>query len=179
MDNETGSAERSRNLQAPWRMPYLESLGHQDRCFLCHYRDEPRSDEANFVLWRGASTLVLLNRFPYTSGHLLIAPYAHVPALADLDEPTLMAVTRLLRDTPPILTKALGAQGFNIGLNLGRCAGAGLPDHLHLHVVPRWEGDTSFMTVLGDVRTLPIAFDEVYARVRKAGEALGLPDLTV
>lgn len=179
MENETGSGERRRNLWAPWRMEYLESLECQDGCFLCRYRDEPEADKTNFVVWRGASTLVLLNRFPYTGGHLLIAPYAHVPALADLDEPTFMAIMRLLRDTPRILTKALSAHGFNIGLNLGRCAGAGLPDHLHLHVVPRWQGDTNFMSVVGDVRTMPVAFEEIYARVRKAGEALGLPDLTL
>jgi ATP adenylyltransferase len=179
VDNDTITGERRRNLWAPWRLEYLESLGRQDGCFLCRYRDEPEADESNFVIWRGVSTLVLLNRFPYTGGHLLIAPYAHVPALADLDEPTFVSIMRLLRDTPRILAKAVKAQGFNIGLNLGRCAGAGLPDHLHLHVVPRWEGDTNFMSVVGDVRTMPVAFEEIYARVRKAGEALGLPDLTL
>ena len=168
------STERSRNLWAPWRMEYINELADSDRsCFLCRYRDDPGNDRANLVLWRRPNAMVLMNRFPYTGGHLLVAPLAHVGTLHDLDEPALCELMTSLRDSQDLVSEVLHPDGFNMGLNFGRCAGAGLPGHLHLHVVPRWEGDTNFMTVLGDVRVIPEALQPLYGRLRQQADAMG------
>lgn len=160
-------AEANANLWTPWRMDYIDRLSERDApqgCFLCRYAAEPAADRANHVVWRSPRTLTLLNRFPYTSGHLLIAPTVHQPTPAELDEPTLTELALRLRDAQRVLQKAFAPQGFNIGMNLGRCAGAGLPDHAHWHIVPRWSGDTNFMPVLGDVRMIPVALETVYEK---------------
>lgn len=169
-------SEFSRNLWAPWRMQYIDSLAEQadGGCFLCHYRDLSGRQAEHHVLWRTERTLGVLNRFPYSLGHVLVAPCAHVGGLEDLPNEALLELMLKIRDSQRILAVALAAQGFNIGLNLGRCAGAGLPDHLHWHVVPRWSGDTNFMPVLGDVKIMPQALEEVRAKFRAAAEKLGL-----
>jgi ATP adenylyltransferase len=138
-------------------MEYIDGLGldEADGCFLCRALENPQDDEKNSVLWRSQHTLVLLNRFPYSNGHVLIAPAAHVAELEDLPDEVLLELLRRTRDVKRVLQAALRAQGFNIGINLGRCAGAGLLGHLHLHLVPRWNGDTNFMAVLGDVKVIP------------------------
>jgi len=171
-------AEFNENVWAPWRMKYITALGEQSEgggCFLCAYRDRPADDARNYVLWRSKRTLVLLNRYPYTSGHLLIAPVEHKPEPEDFDEATLCELMLRLRDAKRAVRRALRADGFNIGMNLGRCAGAGLPDHMHWHLVPRWDGDTNFMFVSGDVRVIPESLDETYRRIRRAASDLGLP----
>lgn len=144
-------------------MDYIASLGPGgvEGCFLCKLIQDAGEDEKNHVLWRSPQTVVLLNLFPYTSGHVLIAPTLHVGQPEDLPDATLLELMQRARDAKRVLEAALAAQGFNIGMNLGRCAGAGLPDHLHLHVVPRWSGDTNFMPVLGDVKVIPQSLDEV------------------
>lgn len=168
-------AEHNENLWAPWRIEYIEQLGQREQgCFLCDYRNAPERDAENLVLWRSPRTLVVLNRFPYTGGHLLIAPIDHKPQPEDLDEQTLCELMLRMRDAKRALQRAVGAEGFNFGMNLGRCAGAGLPDHMHWHIVPRWSGDTNFMAVSGDVRVIPIALRKLYDKLRAAGEALGL-----
>jgi ATP adenylyltransferase len=164
-------AERSNNIWAPWRMEYLDQLHDASPgggCFLCRYRDQPADDARNHVLRRTDKTLLLLNRYPYNGGHLLAAPTAHTADLEALSDDVLLELINLVRLAKRALETALNAQGFNIGLNLGRCAGAGLPEHVHLHVVPRWSGDTNFMPVLGDVRIIPQALDQVYQRLRQA-----------
>ena len=170
--NINDSAERNRNLWAPWRMEYIEELaqpGHE--CFLCRYRDEPAKDAENLVVWRRANSLAVMNRFPYTGGHMLIAPLAHVASLGDLQESALCELMTSLRDCQQLLSETIKANGFNVGLNIGRCAGAGLPGHLHVHLVPRWEGDTNFMSVLGDVRVIPQALEVLHRQLcRQAGE---------
>ncbi|MCY2927707.1 MAG: HIT domain-containing protein, partial [Planctomycetota bacterium] len=131
------------NLWAPWRMEYIHSLsGPEGECFLCRDRDNQADDDKNLVLWRGPRCLAVLNRFPYTGGHALVAPNAHVADLGDLDTPTMTEIMEMVRDVQKVLQEVVHAHGFNIGINLGRCAGAGLPGHLHVHVVPRWNGDT-------------------------------------
>ena len=166
------------NIHAPWRMEYIRMLnGDNQGCFLCRARDETGRDEENLLLWRTGRCLVVLNRFPYTGGHSLIAPYAHVPGLDELDADTMVEMLRFCRDFQPICARALRAEGFNIGVNVGRCAGAGLPGHLHVHLVPRWKGDTNFMPVFGDVRVIPQALERLYEAIRAAGEQLGLPEL--
>ena len=147
--------ERHRNLWAPWRMQYIDALSDAEGgCFLCRYRDAPADDERNLVLWRGRRTFAVLNRFPYTGGHLMVG------------------------DVQRVLAKTVRAQGFNIGINVGRCAGAGLPGHLHVHIVPRWEGDTNFMSVFGGARVIPQALETLYAQLRRAAEKMNLPNLT-
>ncbi len=163
------------NLWAPWRMEYIHSLSDESSCFLCDYSDAPQRDEDNRVVWRSRETLVVLNRFPYTNGHLLIAPLAHKAELDDLTDAEMKSLWWQTRDTKTLLSEAVHAQGFNIGLNFGRCAGAGLPGHLHIHVVPRWSGDTNYMAVLGDVRVIPQALDRLYEQLRRLSAELGLP----
>lgn len=169
-------AEFQHSIWAPWRMEYIEELSTDtDKgCFLCRYHQAPADDHRNHVLWRSAKTLVALNRFPYSNGHVLVAPAAHQAQLEDLPDDVLAELMLRLRDVQRVLTRALNAQGFNIGMNVGRCAGAGLPDHLHWHVVPRWSGDTNFMPVLGDVKVMPQALEQVYEKFRAASAQLGL-----
>ena len=156
----------SNPLYAPWRMDYIRSIdkGDASACFLCDAVNAttPEERRARLVLWHTPLSVVLINRYPYTNGHLLIAPRAHKAdfealtpeELCDLGAQT-TAVIRLLKD-------AMSPQGFNIGINLGRAAGAGLPGHLHQHVVPRWNGDTNFMTVVADIRVVPQAMSQLF-----------------
>ncbi len=164
------------NLWAPWRMEYIRSLDQHEKaegCFLCGYRDTPEQDAENHVLWRTQSSFVVMNRFPYTNGHLLVAPTAHKPDLAALTDEELLDLSKAIRNSVAILQETVRAQGFNIGYNFGLCAGAGLPDHLHAHVVPRWAGDTNFMPVLGDTRVIPDSLDALAAELCKAAEHAG------
>ncbi len=169
-------AERKINIHAPWRMEYIRMLGGDDQgCFLCRARDETARDEENLLLWRTGRCLVVMNRFPYTGGHLLIAPVEHVDSLEQLPGEAMREIMELVRDATGLLAHAIRAEGFNVGLNIGRCAGAGLPGHVHVHVVPRWSGDTNFMAVLGDVRVIPQALRDLRAELLSASEELGLP----
>jgi ATP adenylyltransferase len=164
-------------LWAPWRLAYI--LSHKSKnenapvpaegegCFLCRYRDET-ADAENFVVARGAHSLVVLNRFPYNNGHLLVAPRAHKPTLEELDDAELLECMQQLRRMTALYSKVLSPDGYNIGLNLGRVAGAGLPGHLHWHLVPRWNGDTSFMPVLADVSVIPQSLEELYRILQEA-----------
>ncbi|HOD81152.1 MAG: AP-4-A phosphorylase [Spirochaetes bacterium ADurb.BinA120] len=176
MDADNRSAERNTNLWAPWRMEYIDSLGGQEEgCFLCRYREAPvDQDPHNLVLTRLERSLVVLNRFPYTGGHAMVAPLDHVGQLGELETATLVEMMQAVRDLQAVMDRALKAHGYNIGLNVGRCAGAGLPGHLHIHVVPRWAGDTNFMAVLGQVRVIPQSIQETFAAMRRAADDLGL-----
>jgi len=179
MCDSAANPPHNRNLWAPWRMEYIDSLSQSNNgCFLCHHRDHPDQDDKNLVLWRGGHTFALLNRFPYTGGHSLVAPYAHVAELADLDDAAMLEMVRMLRDLQKALSAAVHAQGFNIGMNIGHCAGAGLPGHLHAHIVPRWSGDTNFMPVLGGTTVIPIRLETLRGQVLQAGAELNLPQLS-
>jgi ATP adenylyltransferase len=160
-----------RPLYAPWRMDYIRSLDKPDagKCFLCEAAaatsDKERADR--LVLWTTPQTVVLINRYPYTNGHLLIAPREHI---ADLELMPNDVATDFHRQTAraiKLLKLAISPQGFNIGINLGRCAGAGLPGHVHQHVVPRWAGDTNFMSVVGDVRVVPQAMTQLHGELMR------------
>ena len=179
MTDESSSTERSRNIWAPWRMEYIDVLhdGGEEGCFLCRYRDE-QTDEKNLVLWRGPRCFAMLNLFPYTGGHSMVAPLEHVADLADLAGTVMGEMMEHVRDVKAVLARVTHAQGFNIGINIGRCAGAGLPGHLHMHVVPRWPGDTNFMAVFGDVCVIPTALQDLYSKIRRAAEELKLPKLS-
>ena len=176
MSDESSSTERNNNIWAPWRSEYIEQLSAEEEgCFLCRYRDAPESDEANLVLWRGKYAFVIMNRFPYTGGHLLMSPYEHVATLAEMSREALVEIMDLVQDAERIITHAIHAQGFNVGFNVGRCSGAGIPGHVHLHMVPRWEGDTNFMSVLGSSRVVSQSLQSLYERFRAAAEELNLP----
>jgi ATP adenylyltransferase len=149
-----------RPLWAPWRLEYIEHAEEQSRCIFC----EP--DEA-FVVHRGERAFLLLNKFPYTSGHLLVAPYLHAGSLAELDDATALEIHQLAVQAIGALGAEYAPHGHNLGWNLGRVAGAGIVDHVHLHVVPRWAGDTNFMPVLADLRVIPEALNETARRLRQ------------
>ena len=156
-------------------MDYINGLAGDDHgCFLCEYRDAPDRDAENFVLWRSGATLVLLNRFPYTNGHVLLAPTVHAAKLEEIPGDVLCELALRTRDAQRVLRGALSPQGFNIGLNIGRCAGAGLPGHLHYHIVPRWNGDTNFMSVVGDARVIPQELTQVRDAFLAEAERSGL-----
>jgi ATP adenylyltransferase len=157
-----------RPLYAPWRMDYIRSLdtpaGDAGKCFLCEAAaatsDKEKADR--LVLWTTPQTVVLINRYPYTNGHLLIAPREHVPDLELMSDEAAADFHRQTTRAMKLLKLAISPQGFNIGINLGRCAGAGLPGHVHQHVVPRWAGDTNFMSVVGEVRVVPQAMTQLH-----------------
>jgi len=154
-------------LWAPWRLAYIKNSKEesQDGCFLCRYCNA--SDDAdNFVVLRGASSLVVLNRFPYNNGHLLIAPAAHKAELAELTDEEILDCQHQIHRMTAALRATISPEGFNIGLNLGKVAGAGLPGHLHWHVVPRWSGDTNFMSVVDDVTVIPQSLTALYELLR-------------
>jgi ATP adenylyltransferase len=170
-------AEFNKNLWAPWRMEYIRSLTEDvtdEGCFLCRYWSNPGSDQTNHVVWRSDRVFAVMNRFPYTNGHLLIAYAEHTGNLEALPEPDLLAMTKAIRDAVALLGSTIKPQGFNIGYNIGQCAGAGLPGHLHAHVVPRWSGDTNFMAVIDNTRTIPDSLDALYAELSAQAAALGL-----
>jgi len=170
-------AERNQNVWAPWRMEYIAGLQDSDDesgCFLCRYAETPGDDRENHVLWRSERTLTLLNRFPYTNGHVLVAPTLHGGDPESLPDEVLFELILRIRDAKRVLGHILDAQGFNIGMNLGRCAGAGLPDHLHWHIVPRWEGDTNFMAVTGGARVIPQSLEAVDEKFRTLSDECGL-----
>jgi len=143
-------------LWAPWRLEYVQSADRQDGCFLCAAAaSDPVDDAVHLVVHRGERAFVVLNKFPYASGHLLVAPYRHGAGYAELDADEALEVHRLGAAGLEALRTAYEPDGYNLGWNIGRSAGAGVPDHAHLHVVPRWAGDTNFMPVLGDVKVIP------------------------
>jgi ATP adenylyltransferase len=161
-------------LWAPWRLAFVKGEKNDEPnqpepsgCFLCRYRDED-NDAENFVVARSEHSLVVLNRYPYNNGHLLIAPREHVALLEDLDESVLLDTCRQLQRMTAALTKLLNPQGFNVGLNQGHVAGAGLPGHLHWHIVPRWNGDTNFMPVLADTKVIPQSLESLCELLRDA-----------
>jgi ATP adenylyltransferase len=167
------------NLFAPWRMQYIRSLEKpaDDRCFICDAvaatTDQQRRDR--LVLWTSPQCIILMNRFPYTNGHILIAPRAHKAELDELSADEHLDLQVQTTEVVRLLRRALSAQGFNIGMNLGRCAGAGLPGHLHQHIVPRWGGDTNFMSVVGEVRVVPQALSAMWQDLMRARTSTSAP----
>ncbi len=165
-------------LWAPWRIPYIRDIGKEDQgCFLCHDYAHPEEDAEDLVLWRTERSLVVLNRFPYNNGHLLIAPARHIADLGEASEAEMLELLKLVRESQRALSIAISPHGFNVGLNFGRCAGAGLPGHLHVHVVPRWNGDTNFMSVCSDTKVVSQSLQDLLAELKKASAEHGLPSL--
>ena len=143
----------TKQLWAPWRLEYITTADEEAECIFC--RAARASDEDGLVVHRGETAFVLLNKFPYSSGHLMVASYRHVGEFAELTDEETLEVHRLAQRGIAALSETYAPQGYNLGWNLGRIAGAGVVDHVHLHVVPRWAGDTNFMPVLADVKVLP------------------------
>jgi ATP adenylyltransferase len=155
-----------KQLWAPWRLEYIRGADEQEGCVFCRARDG--DDEEGLVVHRGNRALVVLNKYPYASGHLMVAPNRHEGEFGDLETEEALEVHQLAAAGVAALAETMRPQGFNLGWNLGRIAGAGVVDHVHLHVVPRWAGDTNFMPVLADVKVLPEALE---ATRRKLAEA--------
>jgi ATP adenylyltransferase len=143
----------TRQLWAPWRLEYIQSADDQEGCVFCQAED--REDEESLVVHRGERVFVLLNKFPYSSGHLMVAPYRHVGEFGALEDAEALEIHTIAAQGLAALGQVFAPEGYNAGWNLGRVAGAGVVDHVHLHVVPRWAGDTNFMPVLADVKVIP------------------------
>ncbi len=157
-------------LWTPWRMAYI--LG--DKANGCVFCEKPvaNCNEVEHVLLRGRTAYLTLNRYPYNNGHLLVVPYAHVPSLENLPAETLTEMMLLVNQGLAALRLAMQPDGFNVGVNLGKAAGAGIEAHVHIHVVPRWNGDTSFMSTVGETRTIPEALDRTYERLQAALDSM-------
>ena len=155
-----------RRIWAPWRMQYIQNADKSKSCILC---DKPaeKKDKANYILYRGKYNFIILNAFPYTQGHLMVAPYRHIGNINDLTAKEAAEHVKLLQLGVKLLGEEAHPDGFNLGMNLGRVAGAGLDTHIHTHIVPRWNGDHNFMTVVADVRILNEGLDITYQKLKK------------
>ncbi|MHC4641459.1 MAG: HIT family protein [Planctomycetota bacterium] len=167
----------SKNLWAPWRIKYIQSLDKGGGCFICEVSKTAAEDDKNFVLWRTDKSIVILNRFPYNNGHLLISPVRHIPDLETTSDEEMLELMKLIRECQKALSLAIAPHGFNIGMNFGRCAGAGLPGHLHIHLVPRWDGDTNFMAVCSDTDVVSQSMTELLELLKKVSKENDLPGL--
>lgn len=149
-----------KHLWAPWRMEYILKEKNEG-CIFCEIPEENR-DEKNYILYRGEFCFVILNTYPYNNGHIMIAPYSHVKNLEELNKDTINELMSLCQKSIFILKEKMNPQGFNIGVNIGKVAGAGILEHVHLHIVPRWQGDTNFMPVILDTKVIPEYLSKTY-----------------
>ncbi len=155
-----------KHLWSPWRMTYIENHEKEDGCIFCSAQSQADGAE-NLIAYRGKLAYVILNRFPYTSGHLMVIPFTHAPTLEDLNAETRAEMMELSSRCMAVLRDLYKPHGFNMGANIGEAAGAGVLGHVHIHIVPRWVGDTNFMSAVGETRVLPESLEETYKRVRK------------
>ena len=153
------------HIWSPWRMEYIES-NKEEGCVFC-YAQEKEDGAENLIAFRGERAYVILNRYPYTSGHLMVVPFDHQATLEELDSETRAEMMELTARCMTILRSIYNPQAFNMGANIGEAAGAGVKSHVHIHIVPRWGGDTNFMTILGETRVLPESLERTYQRVKK------------
>ncbi|QEM67888.1 HIT domain-containing protein [Geobacter sp. FeAm09] len=162
-------------IWAPWRMAYINNPAPQEGCIFCKAWEE-NDDRERLVLARSRHSLIMMNRYPYSGGHLMAAPARHVSDMDDLSDAELLDLMQSVRRAHNLLRAVANPQGFNMGINLGKAAGAGIEDHMHIHIVPRWNGDTNFMSVVGNVRVIPEGLMETYDRLSEeitAGAAKG------
>ncbi len=155
-------------LWTPWRYQYVTNAGRETACIFCAAAADAEHDRQSLVIHRAARNLVMLNRYPYTSGHVMVVPYQHVARLEDADDETLTELILLAKLAEKNLRTVYRPDGLNLGFNIGHSAGAGIAGHIHLHALPRWTGDTNFMTAVGETRVLPEALDDTWERLRKA-----------
>ncbi len=158
-------------IWSPWRMKYINNHQKEEGCVFCSAQSQEDSAE-NLIAFRGERAFVILNLYPYTSGHLMVVPFDHIATLEELDRATRAEMMELTSQCMVALKKIYRPQGFNVGANIGVAAGAGVPGHVHIHVVPRWGGDTNFMSVLGETRVLPEAIEVTYQRVREGFKSI-------
>lgn len=163
-----------KRIWAPWRMKYItgEAQKKNEGCIFC-LKPKQRNDQRNLIILRGKAAFVVMNLFPYNNGHLMVAPYRHVGDFAGLTDPELLEMMKLAQVCQQAIARAMRPDGFNLGFNLGRTAGAGIADHLHLHLVPRWNGDTNFMPVLGDTKVVSEALEDSYHKIKKVLDPRG------
>lgn len=154
-------------LWAPWRLKYIEKASVPGGCIFVELPKQT-DDRANLILKRGQHAFAMMNLYPYTNGHLMVAPYRHVADIAELYDSELLEINQLVALMVKAIRRAYKPGGFNIGVNMGSAAGAGIPTHIHWHIVPRWDGDTNFMTTIGEVRVLPQSLEESYDRLAQA-----------
>lgn len=154
-------------LWTPWRYKYISDPGKDDRCIFCAAL-EAKDDAAMHIVYRGAQNFVILNRYPYTTGHVMIVPYAHGADFCALPPAVAAEMMHIAQRVQQALAATYKPEGYNLGMNLGRCAGAGVTGHLHLHVLPRWAGDTNFMATIGETRMHPEELNETYRKLRAA-----------
>jgi ATP adenylyltransferase len=156
-----------KRLWAAWRMKYITNAEKETGCIFCSALAKT-DDSQNLVILRRERAFVILNKYPYTSGHLMVAPFAHQPSLELLDPVSRAEMMELISQCITALRQAYDPQGFNVGANIGQAAGAGVPGHVHIHIVPRWNGDTNFMSTVGEVRVLPESLEDTYRRISQA-----------
>jgi len=154
-------------IWTPWRYRYIADASKDDRCIFCDAL-AANDDEKALIVLRGEKNFIILNKFPYTSGHVMVVPYAHIAELGTADAETLTEMMQLAQRAQAALAKTYRPQGYNLGMNLGRAAGAGVIGHLHLHVLPRWSGDSNFMTVVGETRVEPEELTTTFEKLKKA-----------
>jgi len=155
------------HLFTPWRYQYVSNLGQDDGCVFCNML-ALNDDAQSFIIHRAPKNFIVLNRYPYTAGHVMVVPYDHVADLGAVDAATLSEMMLLAQRMQRALITTYKPEGFNLGMNLGRCAGAGVAGHLHLHVLPRWTGDASFMTTTGETRHIPEDLAQTYEKLKRA-----------
>ncbi len=154
-----------KHLWSPWRMEYIENHGKEGGCIFCNALNVSDGPD-NLIVHRGQQGFVILNRYPYTSGHLMVVPFPHQATIEELEPPVRAELMELTSLSMSVLRKVYHPQAFNLGANIGEAAGAGVKEHVHIHIVPRWIGDTNFMSTLGDTRVLPELLQDTYQRIR-------------
>ncbi len=164
-------AEHPNILWAPWRIRYIENAGKSDKCIFCDTAGEHKDPE-NLIVYRGKSCFAIMNRYPYNAGHLMAVPFRHIRHLSDLSQDEKLELFTLLEYSQEVLSDCMNPQGFNIGMNVGRLAGAGIESHLHFHVVPRWGGDTNFMPVIGKTKVISEALDKTWEKLKAGFERI-------
>jgi len=155
------------NLWAPWRMEYILSFkdGKQPSCIFCE-RFPQKNDKKNLILYRDKYSFIIINRFPYNSGHLMVVPYRHTGNFQEITAEENLELMKILQLSQKVLSEVMKPQGYNIGMNLNRVGGAGIDDHIHWHIVPRWNGDTNFMPVIGETKVISEALDKTYDKLK-------------
>ena len=155
-------------LWAPWRYKYIKDTvsAKNDKCIFCELLSE-NNDKENFIIYRGKKAYIMLNRYPYNNGHVMVIPYGHFSEMSELSDEEMLEIMKLLDLSVKVLKSKFSSDGFNIGINLGRTAGAGIDDHIHFHVVPRWNGDTNFMPVIGGTKIISQSLKESWEILKK------------
>jgi len=158
-----------KRIWSPWRMKYIKENSSHPECPFCKAISEG-DDQENLVVYRGKYAFVMLNRYPYTTGHILVLPYIHQEKMSEFDPKARSEMIELVNQAGQVLELVYKPEGLNVGLNLGMAAGAGIPKHLHWHIVPRWMGDTNFITTVGNVRVLPESLEDSYQKIQSSWE---------